>query len=56
MSIETIFHSLIPIKYSLTAKNGIAIIYYIKGWQNVKAIFSDINIKFKYIINKKKII
>jgi len=49
MSIETIFHSLIPIKYSLTAKNGIAIIYYIKEWQNIKAVFSDINIKFKLL-------
>jgi hypothetical protein len=55
MSIETIFHSLTPVEYPPTAENGIAIIYHVEGWQNVEAVFSDVNIKFKYIIDKKKL-
>ncbi len=56
MSIETIFHSLTPVEYPPTSENGIAIIYHIEGWQNVEAVFSDVNIKFKYIVNKNEII
>ncbi len=47
---------LIAVEYPQKSENGIAIIYHIEGWQNVEAVFSDVNIKFKYIVNKNEII
>lgn len=46
MTIKTIIHSLTPIEYLPTNnKKGIAIIYHVyKEWNNVKEVFTDINI------------
>ncbi len=49
MIVKTIIHSLTPLEYLPTSEEGVAIIYYIEGWNNKEAAFADINIKF---INK----
>ena len=47
MTVKTIIHSLTPIEYPPTSKEGVAIVYYVEGWQNVNAAITDVSIKFK---------
>ena len=49
MTVKTIIHSLTLLEYSSTSEEGVAIIYHVEGWNNKKAAFVDVNIKF---INK----
>ena len=49
MTVKTIIHSLTPLEYLPTSKEGVAIIYHVEGWNNKEAAFADVNIKF---INK----
>ncbi|CAB4406223.1 unnamed protein product [Rhizophagus irregularis] len=42
ITVKTIIHSLVPIEYPPTSERGIAIIYYIEGWENKEAAFSDV--------------
>ncbi|UZO19670.1 uncharacterized protein OCT59_010946 [Rhizophagus irregularis] len=48
MTVKTIIHLLTPIKYLPTSKEGVAIIYYVERWNNVKEVFTDI----QYSIDK----
>ena len=45
MTVKTVIHSLIPIEYPPTSKEGVAIIYHIDGWENKEMAFMDVNIK-----------
>ncbi|CAB4417487.1 unnamed protein product [Rhizophagus irregularis] len=42
MTVKTIIHLLTSIEYLLTSKEGVAIIYYVEGWNNVEEVFTDI--------------
>jgi hypothetical protein len=46
LAVKTIIHSLIPMEYPPTSKEGVAIVYHIEGWENKEAAFADVNIKF----------
>ncbi|CAG8711226.1 4501_t:CDS:2, partial [Funneliformis mosseae] len=36
ITIKTVLHSLTPIEYPLTSKDGVVIVYYIEGWQDIQ--------------------
>ncbi|CAB4418704.1 unnamed protein product [Rhizophagus irregularis] len=42
MTVKTIIHSLTPIEYPPTSKEGVAIVYHVEGWNNVEEAFTDI--------------
>ncbi len=50
MIIKIIIYSLTLIKYPLTNKKGITIIYYIEGWQNIEIAFIDVRLILKSYI------
>jgi len=46
MTVKTIIHSLTPVEYPPTSKEGVAIVYHVQGWYNEEAAFTDV-IKIK---------
>ncbi len=44
MIVKTIIYSLTLIEYPPTSKEETAIIYYVKGWQNIEMVFTDVKL------------